>query len=43
MDFIYFYGSSRRSGAKQGEQGKMVITVPFVERYKPRSLEPNRY
>lgn len=43
MDFIYFYGSFRRSGAKVGEKGKNAITIPFEERYKIRSLEPNYY
>lgn len=43
MDFIYFYRSSGQSGAKQGEEGKSIITAPFEERYKIRSLELNYY
>jgi hypothetical protein len=43
MDFIYFYRSSRQSGAKQGEDAKSVITIPFEDRYKIRSLELNHY
>lgn len=27
----------------KGEKAKSVITIPFEERYKIRSLEPNHY
>lgn len=43
MDFIYFYRSSGQARAKQGEEGKSVITIPFEEKYKIRSLELNYY
>lgn len=43
MDFIYFYRSSGQTRAKQGEEGKSVITIPFEERHKIRSLELNYY
>jgi hypothetical protein len=43
MDSIYFYHSSGQSRAKQGEGSKSVITIPFEERYKIRSLELNYY
>lgn len=43
MDFIYFYRSSRQSGAKQGEEGESIVIVPLEERYKVKSLELNHY